>query len=509
MRLNPDVRQLIRDWKQDAGQSVKAMICSPGLEVKKNCEDRSRVQKDTLLLAAKWDICITLHGTFLFCGQDQIQSERDLQLSVRKHNGGCNAGELAVMVYDESSIEIREGGRTRLMALIVSFYFFMSLFLTPLLASIPLWAIGPSLVVVGVLLMRPVMEIYWDDMGEAIPAFLTIILMPLTYSIAYGLLARLGVYLILHVWDSIRQGMHSINVQATRCKTLHSASERAVNTLNMITVVNGSLSSKQGESHTPLSAIHDQYIVQGRPTDDMLVIKCDSVDVVISYQSDIDEETGFSESVHAMHASIAANSNQATCFSKSVCDVDAHLECSLGVDHEENAYATLHAKATILASAIQEDFMSMAAFQDTGDDADVYDADPYVFDVNPDKDYDYGDAYSKGVPDGNHSMIATGDRFCYDDAMEKEIDAIFVMHVETCAIELEGYLNESVKLPEQFMPMYETSNEVSCDDTHKLGGSSKEENMKLMDMLDDALEKFRVPCDKSSEEHPQHMMKIL
>ncbi|MCO5563992.1 hypothetical protein L7F22_017647 [Adiantum nelumboides] len=79
---------------------------------------------------------------------------------------------------------------------------------------------------------------------------------------------------------------------------------------------------------------------------------------------------------------------------------------------------------------------------------------------------------------------------CYDDAMEKEIDAIFVMHAETYAIEVERYLNRNAKLPEQFVPMYKTCNEVSCDDTHKIGGSFKEEDMELMDLLDDVLEEF-------------------
>lgn len=165
---------------------------------------------------------------------------------------GATLGSSSVTVYGESSTGIREGGRTGLTALTVSFYFFLALFFTPLLASIPPWAIGPPLVVVGVLLMRPVMEINWDDMGDAIPAFLTIILMPLTYSIAYGLLAGLGVYIILHVWDWIRGGMHRISVQAARRKTLHSASERAAETLNMIAVLDGSASSKQeGRHDTP------------------------------------------------------------------------------------------------------------------------------------------------------------------------------------------------------------------------------------------------------------------
>ncbi|MCO5575564.1 hypothetical protein L7F22_029366 [Adiantum nelumboides] len=151
----------------------------------------------------------------------------------------------------------------------------------------------------------------------------------------------------------------------------------------------------------------------------------DAKHAVISSQSDIDEETGFLESVHGLHTSIAASSDQETCFSKSVCDVDVHLECSLGVEHEENAYAALHSKAIVLDNAIQEGFMSMALFQNTRDDID------------------------RGMDD-DQSTTATGYRVCYDDAMEKEIDAIFAMHAETCAIEVERYLNVHVKLPKKY-----------------------------------------------------------
>ncbi|KAI5056223.1 hypothetical protein GOP47_0028041 [Adiantum capillus-veneris] len=83
---------------------------------------------------------------------------------------------------------------------------------------------------------------------------------------------------------------------------------------------------------------------------------------VISSQSDINEEAGFSEPVHGLHTSIVASSDQETCLSESICDVDAHLECSFGVEHEENACAGLHAKAIALDDAIQEGFMSMATF---------------------------------------------------------------------------------------------------------------------------------------------------
>jgi len=75
------------------------------------------------------------------------------------------------------------------------------LFFTPLLASIPAWAVGPPLILVGVLMMRSVVEIDWEDMRQAIPAFVTMILMPLTYSIAYGLIGGIGTYIVLNIWD--------------------------------------------------------------------------------------------------------------------------------------------------------------------------------------------------------------------------------------------------------------------------------------------------------------------
>lgn len=156
---------------------------------------------------------------------------------------GATLGSSPVTVYGESSTGIREGGRTGLTALTVSFYFFLAIFLTPVLASIPPWAVGPPLVIVGVLLMRPVVEIDWSDLGEAIPAFVTIILMPLTYSIAYGLLAGIATYVLLHVWDWMLYGLRKVMVESARRKTLHSASERAAE----IRMIN---SPKLEESHS-------------------------------------------------------------------------------------------------------------------------------------------------------------------------------------------------------------------------------------------------------------------
>ncbi|XP_057415849.1 adenine/guanine permease AZG1 [Lotus japonicus] len=118
---------------------------------------------------------------------------------------GSLLGTSPVTAFIESSTGIREGGRTGITALTVAGYFFLAFFFTPLLASIPAWAVGPPLILVGVLMMRSVVEIDWEDMRQAIPAFVTLILMPLTYSIAYGLIGGIGTYILLHLWDWILQ----------------------------------------------------------------------------------------------------------------------------------------------------------------------------------------------------------------------------------------------------------------------------------------------------------------
>ncbi|MCO5573527.1 hypothetical protein L7F22_027298 [Adiantum nelumboides] len=119
-------------------------------------------------------------------------------------------------------------------------------------------------------------------------------------------------------------------------------------------------------------------------------------------KSDIDEEKGLSEPVHA---SIVAQRDHETSLLKSVCDMDAHLESSVDVDLEEIAYAALEEVVffpkTISMPILEEEQLGdmdfLAAFQDTGDDVDVLDYDPYIFDVNLDNNYDDGDAYSEGV----------------------------------------------------------------------------------------------------------------
>ncbi|KAL3334417.1 hypothetical protein AABB24_030920 [Solanum stoloniferum] len=114
---------------------------------------------------------------------------------------GSLLGTSPVTAFVESSTGIKEGGRTGMTALTAAGYFFLAFFFTPILASIPAWAVGPPLILVGVMMMKSVVEVEWDDMRQAIPAFVTLILTPLTYSIAYGLIGGIGTYIVLHLGD--------------------------------------------------------------------------------------------------------------------------------------------------------------------------------------------------------------------------------------------------------------------------------------------------------------------
>ena len=98
----------------------------------------------------------------------------------------------------ESASGVGEGGRTGLTAFSVACCFALALFFSPVFLAIPSAATAPALVMVGVMMMKSVKVIHWDDYSKAIPAFLTIILMPLTYSISDGILIGVIAYVITH-----------------------------------------------------------------------------------------------------------------------------------------------------------------------------------------------------------------------------------------------------------------------------------------------------------------------
>jgi AGZA family xanthine/uracil permease-like MFS transporter len=104
---------------------------------------------------------------------------------------GALLGTSPVTAYVESATGVEEGGRTGLAALVVAALFLLALPLAPLLIAIPAFATAPALVVVGALMLESAREIEWRRAEEALPALLTLALMPLTVSIANGIAAGL------------------------------------------------------------------------------------------------------------------------------------------------------------------------------------------------------------------------------------------------------------------------------------------------------------------------------
>jgi len=111
---------------------------------------------------------------------------------------GALMGTSPVTAFIESATGISEGGKTGITAIVTGLAFFVSVFFAPIFASIPSWATGGALVIVGSLMIRNVRDINWDYIGDAVPAFLTILIIPLSYNIAYGVIAGILSYMFLN-----------------------------------------------------------------------------------------------------------------------------------------------------------------------------------------------------------------------------------------------------------------------------------------------------------------------
>jgi AGZA family xanthine/uracil permease-like MFS transporter len=101
---------------------------------------------------------------------------------------GAILGTSTITTFVESSSGVVAGGRTGLTAVVVSILFALSLFLEPIFGSIPSAATSPALIIVGVLMITPVKDIDFEDVTEAVPAFLCILMMIVTYSISDGIM---------------------------------------------------------------------------------------------------------------------------------------------------------------------------------------------------------------------------------------------------------------------------------------------------------------------------------
>lgn len=158
----------------------------------------------TFLYVDILDCTGTLYSMARFCGaiDERTQDFENSSIAYTVDALGISIGSLMgsppVTAYIESGAGISEGGKTGLTAMFSGLAFFISIFFAPIFASIPPWATGCTLIIVGSLMAQSAKDINWRYMGDAIPAFLTIAVMPFTYSIAYGLIAGICSYMLIN-----------------------------------------------------------------------------------------------------------------------------------------------------------------------------------------------------------------------------------------------------------------------------------------------------------------------
>ena len=112
---------------------------------------------------------------------------------------GAMLGTSTTTTYVESAAGVAQGGRSGLTAFAVAVCFAIALLFSPLFLSIPSAATAPALVIVGLLMLEPIVKIPFDNFSESIPAFICIIMMPLTYSISNGILLGMIAYVLMNL----------------------------------------------------------------------------------------------------------------------------------------------------------------------------------------------------------------------------------------------------------------------------------------------------------------------
>ncbi len=156
----------------------------------------------TLMLADFFDTMGTMTAIGAEAGlldEDGVppNTERILVVDSVAAAAGGLAGVSSNTSYIESASGVGEGARTGLASVVTGVLFLITILLAPLVAVIPSEAAVPALVLVGFLMMQQVKDISWDDVEIAIPAFLTIVLMPFTYSITVGIGAGFIAYVFI------------------------------------------------------------------------------------------------------------------------------------------------------------------------------------------------------------------------------------------------------------------------------------------------------------------------
>ena len=112
---------------------------------------------------------------------------------------GALLGTSTVTTYGESIAGIKVGAKTGLASIFTGLFFLLALFIAPIVEAIPVFAVSPALVIVGIFMFRNISQLDLSTMKESIPAFMTIIFMPMTHSIAIGLSIGFISYIIINV----------------------------------------------------------------------------------------------------------------------------------------------------------------------------------------------------------------------------------------------------------------------------------------------------------------------
>lgn len=123
---------------------------------------------------------------------------------------GAWLGVSTTTAYVESAAGMEEGGKTGLVAVVVGILFLISLFLWPVATMVPATATAPALIILGAMMMESIGKIAWGDYRDSVPAFLTMICMPLTWSISNGIGAGIISYVLIRLLTGEAKSIHPV-----------------------------------------------------------------------------------------------------------------------------------------------------------------------------------------------------------------------------------------------------------------------------------------------------------
>lgn len=161
----------------------------------------------TLVISDLFDTIGTFIGTGKKSGIFQVDEEGNMSKNLERAMvcdslatvTGSLLGTSNIVTYVESSVGIEAGGRTGLTAISAAIFFFLSLFLAPLVECVPTVATAPILMFIGISMISNILKIDWNDIMVAVPAFFIIIMMPLSYSITTGIQFGFIFYILVNL----------------------------------------------------------------------------------------------------------------------------------------------------------------------------------------------------------------------------------------------------------------------------------------------------------------------